>query len=251
MKIYRLILWSIAVAIVSVFFSCSDESVIEEQTPVNLPYIELSKTADLSNLTDSEKAIIRSVGTRFKTIIDEEGIYHLNVKSGKEVCVSENIYQYYKERIERSNEINAYYGINKRNRLLTRGESPNDYPTDCLAVSLSAILGIPYEVINREFVARYGNKGVDGPDVLNAVGLFAYYQTATIYDVANRDDISNCILILGQSGGQGHAVNGVCVEGEKVIYNDFQYDGIHPSNQPEYETTLQDVNCVIIILGAK
>lgn len=132
MKLFKLTITAIIAVILTLSYSCLQESVIEQDYS-DMPYISLPEGTDFDNLSMSEIEIIIGAYMRMGIYEDEDGLLQLKPHSGWEVNVSENLYQYVISILKKKNDdITSGITISHSN-ILSRAEGPNGSATDCLA----------------------------------------------------------------------------------------------------------------------
>lgn len=96
--------------------SCTSETDIEALQK-KLPFISLPNSTDFTDLSSIEINIINSVENRIQIVENGEGLYEIVAKSGEEINISENIYDYFNRLVHNTNQIALKYRNTKRNRL--------------------------------------------------------------------------------------------------------------------------------------
>lgn len=106
------------VLLLPIFFmaSCTSETDIEALQK-KLPFISLPNSTDFTDLSSIEINIINSVENRIQIVENGEGLYEIVAKSGEEINISENIYDYFNRLVHNTNQIALKYRNTKRNRL--------------------------------------------------------------------------------------------------------------------------------------
>lgn len=87
MKLFKLTITAIIAVILTLSYSCLQESVIEQDYS-DMPYISLPEGTDFDNLSMSEIEIIIGAYMRMGIYEDEDGLLQLKPHSGWEVNVS-------------------------------------------------------------------------------------------------------------------------------------------------------------------
>ena len=198
--------------------SCSEEESIN-----NLPFLHLSReysSRDLNNMPVIDLEIFRSALKRI-TISENKGIYQMNIKSGSDVNISENLFHIFKDIIEISNNNALIKPVVPR---LKSGNEGNT-ATDCVARVINTLSTffnkvISYFTANNHIVQNYGNDGVtlsECNEVMN------YFFTS----VDSPKLTSSFVLPAGSQAlvvinGGTHAVRYLGTSGSLLLYHDPQ-----------------------------
>jgi len=193
----------------------------------NYEYLELSNDADLSNLSslsiENEKKF--SMAFNRITIINEKGLYRLKQSSGKQINISEELFDYFKAVIETTNKFNAqrFY---KRPRLKDPSEIANNFMTNnCVASAISSTGFSIYSlqalslIIYTEFG---GDNGVPDYNFYNACSKFLTGSATSLpseSEFAARGT-AKYIVAARDSVGGGHAGVLNAVSNSGYIYFD-------------------------------
>ncbi|MCH5216257.1 MAG: hypothetical protein J1F10_04900 [Muribaculaceae bacterium] len=231
MRTINYIFLLMAIAVTGVFFSCSEENYSGVQEGSKFPYIELPESVDFKNLAPEELNTLIKASSRIIFIENEEGYLELLSKNGKEINISENIYQYFNRIVDNTNRyVISLRNIGARKRLLTR-DGIDGYTNmhDCVAWAIVRATGTSYTEVSQYLTNTYGTGGVNRSDWSDALNHFG--NAAHINDFNNtiprgeRLGESYVIFIKNQDGS-AHAVNGFFRDANGVfICHDYQNGG--------------------------
>lgn len=106
---------------------CQKEEIVND-----MPYLEIS--SDISNLTESDIKILGLAKERIEKYVNSEnGIFELTVNSAKQINVSEELFEYFKNTIKQANLLVQKEGyvisgsrLIKKDRLIPRLKSGNE-----------------------------------------------------------------------------------------------------------------------------
>ncbi len=209
------------VIILICFASCSSDDQLY-QPMEDFPFISLPDETDFSNLSSEEMLIAFEAEPRLRVFINEDGLFETKVKSGKEINISENIYKFFINIYEASNEELIANAGKERVPLLSRGEFDGYTGIfDCLAHAVSnAQDTYDYDFISDMLYYNYGSSGVPINRAYAAMSLFGN-PTQITYSPESGVYTNNYIFIISNSNGSFHAVNGGMFSGDIV----YCYDG--------------------------
>lgn len=161
-------------------FSCSE--IGNEISVDKSEYLSVNHSIDFNTLSNSEREAVIKAFSRFSITTTKEGYIIIKEKSGSEINISENIYDFYKKMFDEHNK-SIPLKISTRYAL----PSDSDYVGDenaavdsagCVIYSIQGVLykmgtTVPYDEIKRELMAKgLYNDGVAAGDMPAALGLF-------------------------------------------------------------------------------
>lgn len=227
------------------FFGCSNDV---NNTPVSFSkYLTINHGIECKTLSKSEQKTLYKAFSRLDVCTTEDGFIVLNTKSGKDINISENIYNYYKDII---GSFNKNVGINIRTRFYFSNDSTatGDMELEvdsagCLLYCIQDVMNsfgkyIPYEEIKQNLINHnlYDN-GVAAEDAYKALGLYFKVNRANPpYDEQNvqgRHYIMSIWQDIQNEERQYHAVEYLASNKGVVIYYDPQRgcNGVCDMNQ--------------------
>lgn len=146
----------VSASFVGVFFACEQTEPEVSSNYENGEFLELTSGANLKDyfsLSNADKQMLAKAESRIK-IIKKNGVLYMPYESGAELGVSQEIYEYFLEIVNRTNEI---YGNGKnRKRRVQPGESTTVNKTKCV----SYLLGHIYKRFGED-TTKYNQKTID------------------------------------------------------------------------------------------
>ncbi len=222
MKLFKLTITAIIAVILTLTYSCQQESLIEQDYS-DMPYLSLPESTDFNNLSQSEMQTIMDAFERMGIHEDNDGLLQLKPRSGWEVNVSENIYQFFFKLIDNSNQTILLDIINHNNNHISRSEGFGDNPTNCLADAISRAFNKPQPEVDVYLMQTYGNQGVPSGMAEEAILHFGNFEKKNPNDIGAWNTMGDQYIIIIQEGGYLHAVNGIDKFGDNSFrYNDYQ-----------------------------
>lgn len=191
--------------------SCSSD--FEEIEFENLPFLQLSEEADINNLTEEQQSVITLAASRFLRKINDDGLIELKVHSAKEVNVSENIYIYFKNLVENTNNFILRSNISYRNRIISRSPEPADANMyDCVAQTIAKIKGKDLDYVKEIIKPYFTDKGVLLGNIQTVLELFGPVEKVPKTNFRTPETFENpCVVICQPEGNPeniGHAYYG-------------------------------------------
>lgn len=186
-------------------------------------------------LTKSEQQTLYKAFSRLDIVMKENGNIILNTKCGKEINISENIYNYYKKSIENHNQ-NTKISIKTRNYALNDSTSTgeSEWEVDsagCLLYCIEDVMNsfgiqIPYENIKQNLINHnLFDNGVAPENAYNALSLYFHVNYGNPpYDEQNNPGRRYIMSIWQdvQNERQYHAVEYIASNNGVAIYYDPQ-----------------------------
>jgi len=169
----KFILSIILTAIFSTFYSCQNEELIDNEY-ADMPYLFLPQNTDLSNLSDDDILIILEARPRMCIFENEDGLMELKPRNGREVNVSENIYEFYVRMVKESNEMLLSEVSISRSGQINSSEGGSD-GYNCMAHAISGATGIPFSTVDSTLASEfryYQGNGILINDFYKATSLF-------------------------------------------------------------------------------
>jgi PBP1b-binding outer membrane lipoprotein LpoB len=200
------------VLLLPIFFmaSCTSETDIEALQK-KLPFISLPNSTDFTDLSSIEINIINSVENRIQIVENGEGLYEIVAKSGEEINISENIYDYFNRLVHNTNQIALKYRNTKRNRLISRSETDGIALYDCVAYAVYGAGKVDsVETAKKRIGYAIANKGIPPGDMLKTLGLFGRVEQLNprAFNQAETFDKPIIAVFRPDAGSNiGHAVN--------------------------------------------
>lgn len=166
------------VFILTTIIGCNND--INDSPKSYSEYLSINHEIDHKTLTKSEQQTLYKAFSRLNIVMNEYGIIILNTKSGKEINISENIYNYYKKSIENHNQdtkISIKTRIYYDNDSTSIGETEVD-SSGCLLYCIQDVMSyfgnnIPYDNIKQNLINHnlYDN-GVAPENAYDALSLY-------------------------------------------------------------------------------
>lgn len=206
---------------------CQQEEAFDEVYD-NGKYLSLPGNVDYDQLTGEDSQTLFQAFSRLELRKTKDGLYELAQKRGKDVNISEDLFNYFWSIVQHTNErILSDVDFN-RNRVLTRQEGGGS-ATDCVAQTIAYATGQNYNDVNSWITGKYGDRGVPADDFYSVMGHFAGGEQVSFSSFNNMDipDSKNYIIVLNNS----HAVTVRLKSGNSIIYWDAQ------NNRPGFCTT--------------
>ena len=139
-----------------------------------MPYLFLPQNTDLSNLSDDDILIILEARPRMCIFENEDGLMELKPHNGREVNVSENIYEFYVRMAKESNEVLLSEASISRSGQISSSEGGiGGY--NCMAHAISEATGIPFSTVDSTLASEfsyYQGNGILVSDFYKATSLF-------------------------------------------------------------------------------
>lgn len=215
---------------ISSFIGCQQEESLSDERS---SYLSIDKEFDFLNMSPNELGIYLSALQRLDVEEDDDGFLHIKQTSGLQVNMSEELYDYFSLKVEEANlkvfssDIN--YSIP---RTRTSREGENDVPMDCVARSVSDMLGwlgtnSSSSDISAWIKKEYNTDDVFGDDYYDVMNhyfrgspmIIPPYQTG--YDFMNQP--FKVLGVLGRpEGGIAHSVTVLSISNNNVWYYDNQ-----------------------------
>lgn len=227
-RLTYLIIFS-SILLMSVFVGCEQDDLIEQES-INKcnekwTYLSLPPEADFDNLTKEEYEVICQAFFRLDIKESEDGLLEIIPNSGKELNISNELYDYFQLILEDANENKLSEICFRRNNIKTRASESETQkaPTDCVARSIAYATGQNYEEISNWINERYKNNGVPSDKFYEVMRHFnpngvqiglSMFSEMRIMDPTG----SKYIIVLNL----GHAVNVIAKTGENIYYRDPQ-----------------------------
>lgn len=206
MKLFKLTIMAIIAVILTLTYSCQQESLIEQDYS-DMPYLSLPESTDFDNLSMTELQIIMEAFDRMKIIEAEDGLAVMKTRNGLEVNVSENLFSYCCSIIWNTNHWLLSNYNHSRSSNIRPIERPGYGETDCLSHAISLALKKPYNEVDRILTNHYGYDGIPLEYAYQALSLFGRVARMDVNQIPNNtampeDDYTHIAFIQG-----GHAVN--------------------------------------------
>lgn len=223
----------IVVVMLSVFYACQSEGIVDNEY-ADMPYLSLPSSTDFSNLSQSELEILMNAFNRMECYEDIDGLIVLKPRAGWEVNVSENIYQFFAQVIYYSNK-QIISGVTiSRSGQINGCEDPVAYQTDCF---IKAVIAARPDLGRTDFPEMVRSRFKNGPYIEEAEyilrGLGATKRnTMNSYAPGTYFSNNRCVMIYFEGVDNAHAVNAISVGSNNVWYYDHQrgIDGIVSGN---------------------
>lgn len=200
---------------------CQQEESFEEVYD-NGDYLSLSPNVNYDQLTDTDLEILSEAFVRLDIRTNEDGLFDITQKSGKDINISEELFNYFHLIAENTNERILSDIQYSRNIVQTRQEGLSS-GTDCVAYSIAFATGQDVGEIDSWITSQYGNNGVSSEKFYSVMRHFnengvqvscSMFNHMTINDKTTR----KYIIVLNYS----HAVNVVQKNGNNIMYYDAQ-----------------------------
>lgn len=212
----------------SILLCCCSSDFNIEGLEEKLPYISLDDSVDFNNLTKYEFEKIFNASARIHYAEDDNGLLYIKEKSAQQICVSENIYQYFISIVNNTNDIRIKDNKTIRNSLISRGEYPGyTNIADCMAWAISMAKGLSYDYVSDVLYERYKG-GVPLYATYEALLCFGNFNTASKRNFTTPETFSNGngFIVIYRAGTKCHAVNGWYQNIDGAIYcRDYQGGG--------------------------
>jgi hypothetical protein len=219
------------------FWGCEKESLIEDQY---VDYLDLD-TYDLSKMTVKEMEIIGQALQRIN-IDKKNGLYEIKQASGKQVNISEELFEYIKKGFEHTNKILKPKTFNNLIPRLKSGNVENDPPEDdendegdsgdednsqpidttyCVAHALAGMGGTTFEIV-KAYMDHHGFSNGVPPGALDSI-VYHFYPNAIKSNSSRQSrPLNNALIWYRTSATTGHAVNAIQQYGDAILYYDHQ-----------------------------
>lgn len=191
----------------------------------SIVYLSLPEDTDFLNLSVKDQEVFYSAISRVKIVESEDGLLVLITKSGRDINISENIYDWCYSSIESRNKHLLSGTIISRSDFTPNGESNTNttyYPTDCVAHAIGAASSYSYSEVNETLTAKYGSNGIGLSNIEEAISLFGHVSQISPVDYSGSVVDKNIIAIIDNGNGGAHAVNVVRIDGCYITYADYQ-----------------------------
>lgn len=218
-KLTYLVLISFIASII-VFIGCQ-----QEESPAspndNGAYLSLSPNVDFDNLTKGDWEVISRAFTRINLRENEDGLFEISYKSGAEINMSDELFGFFEQIAESSNEkiLSGVYYTRNKIRTIREGGVTN---TDCVARSIAYATGQDYNVINSQLIAKYGSNGVPSSEFYSAMNQFCNGVQVGLSMFSGMSDFASngkeYVLVLNLQ----HAVTLLMKSGDSIMYRDSQ-----------------------------
>lgn len=197
---------------------CQQEESFDEVHD-NGDYLSLSPNVNYDQLTDTDLEILSKAFIRLDIRINEDGIFEIIQNSGRNINISEELFNYFLLITEDANE-NLLSDIHfNRNRVQTRqeGDGPK---TDCVAWSISYATGLSYGEVNSWITNNYGSNGVRSTDFYSVMNHFnnGAQVPFSMFNSMTITSNKKYVIVLNFT----HAVTVVAKNGDNIIYHDAQ-----------------------------
>lgn len=208
MKCLKIYLIEIIITLSSI--SCSQTIDIEDLGTDYL-FVSLPESTDFKNLSEDEFIILSCIKDRFKITENENGLFELKAKSASEIAVSENIYNYFIEQIENTNNALIRIAGEKRNSIISRHEGGESIgQLDCVAYAVyGAGLVKSVEDAKEKIGLQLANSGIPSDDILRVLCLFGNFEEISVRSIKVEQFTTPVILVFkpDYSDYYYHAVN--------------------------------------------
>ena len=195
---------------------------------INYEYLDI-KESSFAHMTDKDWEVVAKARTRLTVIIQKDGQASIKEKSGKEVNISERVYEFIKTSYKNGNEV--LLGLtekktSRKKRSSVEGSGHICTWKDCVGHSISYNWLLNLETGNATlqlFYPSYSSSGIPRADMLDAVRIFSL--TANKYNRYVGASFFNCslngILVISN-----HAENAESIERSyvKTTYTLNSYD---------------------------
>lgn len=184
-------------------------------------YLSLPSNVDYNQLTSADLKILFEAFARLKIKENEDGLLEIVQSCGRDINISEDLFNYFLSIKEKSNEsILSTISFNRK-RVQTRQEGGGTASmTDCVARSIVYATGMNYDDVNSWITSTYGSNGVPYDQFYSVMNHFnngaqvPYYMFKDMTITQSK----KYIIVLGLS----HAVTVEYKSGENIIYWDAQ-----------------------------
>ncbi|MDE5568475.1 MAG: hypothetical protein K2I89_04205 [Muribaculaceae bacterium] len=218
MKLLKLI----SIFVLIIFTSCQSELLLDEPEP-SLPYLNIDGEIDINNLSAEELQILFLASQRFQLICNEDGLYEISPKNYKELSISENIFCFFQEIVESSND-NCDI---RRHNLISR--DPIGYGSDCVVWAIANATGMSYYDVFNHVLASTGFVGVTKDNMFSVLGDPRYGGSAMdVNSFSSPEALSTRYVIVYHDPeymdeNTYHAVNGFLqTSNDQFICKDYQ-----------------------------
>ncbi|WP_368122201.1 hypothetical protein [Bacteroides thetaiotaomicron] len=212
------------------FIGCQQEESLSEEQP---SFLSIDKEFDFLNMSPNELKIYLAALQRLDIEEDDDGFLYIKQASGLQVNISECLYDFFCAKVEEANQRMFSSDINYSiPRTRTSREGENDVPMDCVARSVSDILGwlgtsSSSSDISSWIKDEYKTDDVFGDDYYDVMNHYFRgspmaippYQTG--YDFVKQP--FKVLGVLGRpEGGIAHSVTVLSISNNNVWYYDNQ-----------------------------
>lgn len=212
------------IASIIVFIGCQ-----QEESPAgpndNGAYLSFSPNVDFDNLTKGDWEVISRAFTRINLRENEDGLFEIPYKSGAEINMSDELFGFFEDVLERSNA-KILSGVDYNRIKIRNLEEDVSTNADCVARSIAFATGMDYDEVSAYIIERYGRNSVPSSDfysVMNhfcngaQVGLSMFNGMDIAYNSSNK-----YVIVIGAK----HAVNVLRKDGDKIAYWDPQANDV-------------------------
>lgn len=199
-------------------------------------YLDMSNYNSGHNISESDLLILTKAEERLSVIMTLNG-YEIQQKNGKEVNISEQLYDYIEENYRSLNSLMGYNKNRIPKRQLSRNTEVNS-KNDCVAYAIANALNISYNTVDTALKNKYSEyrsgNGLQQGHLEEAMKLFnsSACERSTLYPYAGFNGSENIISLQGGVfGNNGHAVTALKVtkansgQWNYVWYHDYQSGG--------------------------
>lgn len=122
--------------------SCSADLDLDEENICNLPYLSMPDGINIYELNRTDLQILSKASKRIEIIENEDGLLSIKTKNADQINVSPEIFQFFVDAINNTNEANINMPLTYRKSLISRApEHIEGYTgsSDCLAWALQPL----------------------------------------------------------------------------------------------------------------
>lgn len=212
--------------ITAILSSCSMEQDVDELQNYG-SYISLPETTDFTNLTTKEIDVLYGlVEPRIDLYVTADGLYAMKAKSGSEINVSENIYCYFKQITQRTNDYMLKHRSLKRNKLISRSEADAGAMYDCVAYAVWGARRVDsVETAKKRIGYNVANGGIPTGDMKSVLEIFGRVEELTHKNFRRSERFNKPVIIVTRpdpTTNIGHAINALEQDGGYLYCFDHQ-----------------------------
>lgn len=220
MKKFKLLIGAL---IATMFVSCSADLDLDNLN--ELPYLSLPNGIAISNLNKQSLQILSKASKRIEIVEDEDGILSIKTKDAAQINVSPEIFQFFIDAINNTNEANINMPLSYRKSLISRApEHIEGYTgsSDCLAwATAAAVQNHDYEDVSSYIVNKYGPRKLNEAEAYEVMSHFGNVRKVDYIEPNGLLGL-NYVVLLHVRENIYHAVNGLFYEGDDIYCIDYQ-----------------------------
>lgn len=192
-------------------YSCQEES-SEDTASANLPYLSFNNYPGTA-ISDLSENDLNALISAFKRIDlkKENGLYRIDTKSATQINISDNLFLYFEDLIEKNNNRILKEGSNFALAPRTRngGENGNS-SNDCVSVAIVKIAksmhySMSLSEVKKWVESKYGTNGVPSSKISEVLNHYFVYESVSIREGFTPPSGRQVFVVMKGRGNEGHA----------------------------------------------